>query len=247
VVIDHTKGPEKNEEMKLSYGAKLHATYLDAISRVKDEHTFYVHGKFVRFSKMSLGILDNKTKLRWCLAWIITSKKFEYFIIFLIMVNSVFLGIKDYTDIDNVTPINQFVEMAEPFFTYIFLMESVFKILAMGWFLGNNSYLDDSWNWLDFIVVVTSLLQQLPDMKNMSGLRTFRLFRPLRSLTTMPSMKLLIGTLLSSVKQLGGIMGLAMFFFMIFAILGVSLWDGRIHFRCYQTEFPLEDGTWALV
>jgi len=63
----------------------------------------------------------------------------------------------------------------------------------------------------------------------------------------MPSMKLLIGTLLSSVKQLGGIMGLAMFFFMIFAILGVSLWDGKIHFRCYQTQWPMDNGTWPLV
>jgi hypothetical protein len=33
-------------------------------------------------------------------------------------------------------------------------------------------------------------------------------------------------------------MGLAIFFFMIFAILGVSLWDGKVHFRCYETPFP---------
>lgn len=111
--------------------------------------------------------------------------------------------------------------------------------MAQGFILGRNSYLSDSWNWLDFIVVVTSLLGEIPSMQNMSGLRTFRLFRPLRSLTTMPSMKLLIGTLLSSVSQLGGIMGLAMFFFLIFAILGVSLWDGKIHNRCYETSCPI--------
>ena len=51
------------------------------------------------------------------------------------------------------------MEQSEPFFTYIFLFECVSKILAQGWFLGKNSYLDDSWNWLDFIVVVSSLLQ----------------------------------------------------------------------------------------
>jgi len=63
----------------------------------------------------------------------------------------------------------------------------------------------------------------------------------------MPSMKLLIGTLLKSMKHLGGILGLAIFFFMIFAILGVSLWDGKIHFRCYETPEPLPDGTWKLI
>lgn len=37
------------------------------------------------------------------------------------------------------------------------------------------------------------------------------------------------------------------FFFLIFAILGVSLWDGRSHFRCYLTDIPNEDGTWDLL
>lgn len=138
--------------------ARFNAIYEDSISRIKDEHSFYVHGKFVRFSKNSLGMLENKTKLRWTLAWLVTSKKFEQFIIFVIMVNSVFLGIKDYTDVNNVTPINQFVEKMEPVFMYIFLLECVSKILAMGWILGRNSYLDDAFNWLDFIVVVSSLL-----------------------------------------------------------------------------------------
>lgn len=60
-------------------------------------------------------------------------------------------------------------------------------------------------------------------------------------------MKLLIGTLLSSMSHLGGIMGLAAFFFMIFAILGVSLYSGTVHARCYETEWPLPDGTWNIV
>ena len=42
-------------------------------------------------------------------------------------------------------------------------------------------------------------------------------------------------------------MGLALFFFMIFAILGVSLWNGRVHYRCYQTEWPDALGNWLLV
>ena len=130
---------------------------------------------------------------------------------------------------------------------YVFLLECVAKILAMGFILGTKCYLRDAWNWLDFMVVVTSLLTELPTMQNMSGLRTFRLFRPLRSLTTMPSMKLLIGTLLSSVSHLGGILGLAMFFFMIFAILGVSSFNGTIHQRCFETQDPLPDGSWNLV
>ena len=42
-------------------------------------------------------------------------------------------------------------------------------------------------------------------------------------------------------------MGLAFFFFAIFSILGISLLDGKTHWRCYMTRAPdPEDGTWEL-
>ena len=76
-------------------------------------------------------------------------------------------------------------------------------------------------------------------MKQMSGLRTFRLFKPLKTLTNYKSMATLVETLISSMKSLGGILGLATFFFLIFAILGISQWMGLTHYRCRLTEFPV--------
>ena len=83
-------------------------------------------------------------------------------------------------------------------------------------------------------------------MKQMSGLRTFRLFKPLKTLTNYPSMAALVETLLSSMASLGGILGLAAFFFSIFAILGISQWMGLTHYKCRLTEQPTLDGLWAL-
>jgi hypothetical protein len=231
--------PDLQEDAELTGWRKKRQDLEENLLTIKDDCTFFVHGKYIKYSNRSLGMLDNKNKFRIFLVWLINHKWFENFIILLILVNSLLLGAKDYTDYDNVTPVNRFVESCEPFFTYMFLMECVSKILGMGFILGNKCYLNDAWNWLDFTVVVTSLLEFLPSMSNMSGLRTFRLFRPLRSLTTMPSMKLLIGTLFSSLSNLGGLMGLSLFFFMIFAILGVSLWHGRIHYRCYKGDGPI--------
>ena len=120
------------------------------------------------------------------------------------------------------------VEYFEPFFMWSFLIECFLKVTGMGFILDQGSYLRDPWNWLDFIVVVSSLLTEIPSMKSVSGMRTFRLLRPLRTLTTLPSMKLLISTLLASVAQLGGVLVLAIFFFTVFAIMGVSLWNGSL-------------------
>ena len=135
----------------------------------------------------------------------------------------------------------------------IIYLEFLLKISAMGFAFGSNSYLSDGWNWLDFFVVGSSAATEIISILNIGGgagkglsaLRAFRLLRPLKLLTAMPSMKLLLSTLFESVLSLGGIMGLAIFFFTIFAILGVALMQGKIHYRCYLTDKPV-DGEWEL-
>ena len=193
---------------------------------------FLVHGKKLRFAKNSLGLMTNRNPIRVGLVWLISWKWFDRVVISLILLNSILLGIKDYQDPENLTYRNKLVEAFEPYFVWVFLFECITKVVAMGLILDKRAYLSEGWNWLDFLVVVSSLLTKIPGLENVNGARTFRLFRPLRSLTTLPSMRILVGTLLSSIKKLGGIMGLAVFFFSIFAILGISQWSGLIHNRC---------------
>jgi len=214
---------------------------------ITDDYSFYAHGRIYKFSKDSLGLFSNKSAFRKKVVWLVTWNMFDYFIIACILVNSIFLGMMDYTDRGKNSWENRLVEETELLFTVLFTLEAMLKIIGMGFAIGKGSYLSDAWNWLDFVVVITSLLNILPSMKNVSGLRTFRLFRPLRSLSTLPSMRILVGTLLASVSQLGGILSLAIFFFLIFAILGVSLWSGTIHYRCHVSPEPFLNGTWPLV
>lgn len=91
----------------------------------------------------------------------------------------------------------------------------------MGLFAKNGCYLRDMWNWLDFTVVITALLQIIPQMANVRAIRSFRLLRPLRSLSAVPSMKILMNTLFNSLKQLTNILIVDTFFILIFAILGL--------------------------
>lgn len=167
-------------------------------------------------------------------------------IIVLILLNSLLLGIMDYKDKENQTWRNKIVEQSEIFFIVAFTLEFIIKVLAIGFVCGKQTYLWDPWNWLDFIVVITSLLSLHPSLGNISALRTFRLLRPLKSISALPSMKLLVSTLLSSIRGLGEILVFASFFFLIFAILGVSLWNGMIHYRCWTTPEPF-NGDWPIL
>ena len=211
---------------------------------INDENSFIAHGKRYKFAKNSLGFLSNKNKFRIAMVWLTTWHIFDKVILSLIILNSLCLGVKDYLDPLNETDWNKTIDSFDIYFTVAFCIECFTKIIAMGFFIGKGSYLKDAWNWLDFIVVVSSLLESY--LSNVSVLRTFRLFRPLRTLNNIKSMQILVETLFASLLSLGGIMGLAVFFFTIFAILGVSQWRGLTHYRCYTTEEPV-NGDWILV
>lgn len=213
--------------------------------REKHPAWFNAHGKWEKFAPKSLFFMTKENCLRRLMVYIYLHPCFDSFIIFLILVNSLLLGIFVYDDPHNLTWQNKAVTASEPVFVIAFTAECVIKVIAMGFCIDEGSYLTHGWNWLDFLVVISSLLTEIPQMKSVSGVRTFRLMRPLRSLTTMPSMRVLISTLLSSVAQLGGVMVLAIFFFTIFAILGVSLWKGDVNMRCRYTDAPV-NGTWPI-
>jgi Mg2+/Co2+ transporter CorB len=72
----------------------------------------------------------------------------------IIILNSVNLSIYDYSDRDSLTSYNNVLNILNKIFTFMFLGESIIKILAMGFIMHENSYLRDGWNILDFFIVI---------------------------------------------------------------------------------------------
>ncbi|CAD7924383.1 unnamed protein product [Amoebophrya sp. A25] len=139
--------------------------------------------------------------------------------------------------------LNKMIDIADPIFLLIFIMESLLKIIAYGFCQGKKTYLRDTWNWLDFIVVLTGVISWcLENMGSGDGesnagstikmLRVFRVMRPLRSLTTLPELKVLVNTVLQSIPRLGSVLSMTVFLLVIFGILGLNLWMGVFDRRC---------------
>lgn len=72
----------------------------------------------------------------------------------------------------------------EYFFTTIFIIEFVLKIVGMGFVLGPNTYLRDGWNLIDFVVVVTGVISFFVSAR-FSAIRVIRIIRPLRSINSL--------------------------------------------------------------
>ena len=51
-----------------------------------------------------------------------------------------------------------FLTVGDLFLSALFTVEMFIRIIGMG-FIGHRGYLDDSWNRLDFIVVISSWVQ----------------------------------------------------------------------------------------
>lgn len=80
-------------------------------------------------------------------------------------------------------------------FTSIFCFEAVLKIIALGFIInGRRSYLRDSWNVLDFLIVVLSVVSLSLDanLSFIKVLRVARILRPLRLIQRAQGLKIAI-------------------------------------------------------
>ena len=118
---------------------------------------------------------------------IMVNKWFDRFITFCIILNSLLLASQQYDKNYNVTfesKWNNILNVIDNVFTVIFLTECIVKVIAMGFIRHKNSYLRDYWNWIDFFIVLVSVVSLLPfnDLSAIKALRTARILRPLRSM-----------------------------------------------------------------
>ncbi|KAK7506411.1 hypothetical protein BaRGS_00002523 [Batillaria attramentaria] len=115
-----------------------------------------------------------------------------------------------------------------------FAAEMVVKMIAMG-VAGKETYLAETWNRLDFFIVLAGSIEYAVDTENLSlsAIRTIRVLRPLRAINRIPSMRILVMLLLDTLPMLGNVLLLCFFVFFIFGIIGVQLWAGVLRHRCF--------------
>lgn len=162
----------------------------------------------------------------------LTSQKFENFILFLIIVSSVKLIYDTYLfakpDDDIQVVVSGYLDKG---FTFLFTAECIMKIVAFGFIQDSNTYLRESWSQLDFFIVVTSLIDVSFSGVNLQIIKIFRLLRilrPLRFISHNSSMKTVVIALLSSTSGIFNVMIVVVAVFLMFAILGVNLYAGKL-------------------
>jgi len=107
--------------------------------------------------------------------------------------------------------------------------------MAYGFVFNKGAYLRDSWNIVDFFIVVTSLLPIVITLNfSVNALRAFRVLRPLRTITKIRALKMIMKTLFYSFSLVMDSIYILLFVIFVFAIAGMQLFGGKLKFVCME-------------
>ncbi|XP_049427418.1 voltage-dependent T-type calcium channel subunit alpha-1I-like [Epinephelus fuscoguttatus] len=178
-----------------------------------------------------LALTQTSPPRSWCLR-VVCHPWFERVSILAILLNCVTLGMFQPC---GHTPF--LLQALDDAIFVFFAGEMVVKMVALG-VIGQSGYLGDTWNRLDFFIVIVGMLEYSLDGHNvsLSAIRTVRVLRPLRAINRVPSMRILVTLLLDTLPMLGNVLALCFFVFFIFGIVGVQLWAGLLRNRCFMGE-----------
>uniref|UniRef100_A0A8C6KJX9 Voltage-dependent P/Q-type calcium channel subunit alpha-1A n=1 Tax=Nothobranchius furzeri TaxID=105023 RepID=A0A8C6KJX9_NOTFU len=162
---------------------------------------------------------------------------FEWMILTTIIANCIVLALEQHLPEGDKTPLSERLEETEPYFIAIFCFESGIKILALGFALHKGSYLRNGWNVMDFVVVLTGILSSVGSQLDLRTLRAVRVLRPLKLVSGIPSLQVVLKSIMKAMIPLLQI-GLLLFVaILMFAIIGLEFYMGKFHTTCY------DDGT----
>uniref|UniRef100_A0A8C9ZA93 Voltage-dependent T-type calcium channel subunit alpha-1H n=1 Tax=Sander lucioperca TaxID=283035 RepID=A0A8C9ZA93_SANLU len=177
----------------------------------------------------------------WCQS-VISHKLFDHVVLVFIFLNCITIALER-PEIQLHSKERVFLSVSNYVFTVIFLAEMAIKVVALGFCFGKQTYLQSSWNVLDGFLVFVSLVDILVSLAYTSGnrilgilrvLRLLRTLRPLRVISRAPGLKLVVETLITSLRPIGNIVLICCAFFIVFGILGVQLFKGKF----YHCEGP---------
>ncbi|XP_075591517.1 ca[2+]-channel protein alpha[[1]] subunit D isoform X11 [Dermatophagoides farinae] len=186
-----------------------------------------------------LYCLRLKNPIRRLCINIVEWKPFEWLILVTICLNCIALGVYTPYPGGDSNDTNLVLEKIEYVFLVIFTLECIMKILAYGFIAHQSAYLRSAWNLLDFIIVVIGLISTVVQQISAEGidvkaLRAFRVLRPLRLVSGVPSLQVVLNSIIKAMVPLLHIALLVIFVIVIYAIIGLELFVGRMHRTCFN-------------
>ncbi|MEP3429260.1 MAG: ion transporter [Roseibium sp.] len=174
---------------------------------------------------------------------LVTSRRWEYWIIGVIIVNAVTLGLE--TSASVMSAIGPALVTIDKIILAIFVVELLLRLYAHG-----LKFFKDPWSLFDFTIVGISLM---PASGAFTVLRSLRILRVLRLISVMPSLRRVIGGLIAALPGMGSIVMLMVLVFYVFAVMATKLygdafpeWFGNLGASLYTLFQIMTLESWSM-
>lgn len=144
---------------------------------------------------------------------ILEDRRFEMLIAGLIVINAITLGLETFPAV--MERIGPFLLVLDKVLLAVFTLELLTRLAVY-----RLSFFKSGWNWFDFIIIVISLL---PATGGASVLRALRILRVLRLITVVPSLRRVVGAMITALPGMGSIVLLLLIIFYVGAVMGTKL------------------------
>ncbi|XP_072152220.1 sodium channel protein para isoform X7 [Bemisia tabaci] len=167
---------------------------------------------------------------------LIENKYFETAVITMILLSSLALALED-VHLQQRPILQDILYYMDRIFTVIFFLEMLIKWLALGF----AKYFTNAWCWLDFIIVMLSLINLAAvwagaaDIPAFRSMRTLRALRPLRAVSRWEGMRVVVNALVQAIPSIFNVLLVCLIFWLIFAIMGVQLFAGK-YYKCVDAN-----------
>lgn len=164
--------------------------------------------------------------------------RFEFVILMAIFANCVQLALYDPVNDSAESGANMFkppfsvYKVLEIIFMFLFPIECFLKLYAYG-----TLYFTDVFNKIDFFCVILVFVNFIPGLPNLTVIRTTRMLKPLRTISRLPTLKVIVSTLVRSAQDIFDVYIICFFVFLVFGVLCQDLFGGAFAQSCINPVY----------
>lgn len=185
----------------------------------------------------SLFLFSKENCLRKVCYNIVKHELYDSLVLLLIGISTILLTL-DNPNMDEQGELARVLGIFDFVLTSLFTLECMINIVLFGFICnGKYSYMRDSWNVMDLLIVIFSILTIIlqksgggADLSILKVFRMLRVLRPLRVLKRNLGLKIQVVSLMNAIPGIGNLMLISGLILMIFGIQAVGLLKGTLYY-----------------
>ena len=240
-IIDNSNSDEDDRDLNISNNILLRSSTRRSQEMMEENKEIQKIFKG-NYCEESFFIFSQKNWLRKRLMQLITYKYFNLGITVLIAISSLRLVLETYFNSEG-NIINEYFDNIDASINVCFILEFLVKCIALGFVDDEGCYIQDNWNKLDFVIVITSIWTlpgiEIEQLSAFRVLKIFRILRPLRIVAKNPHMKLIIASLLDSIYPITSVLSITIMVMIIFSVTCINL-IFNLYNTCYVANYEFE-------